>query len=340
MKFDNLRAYEKHLGACNNEQFADVYLILSKEDFDRSSALDMTVTALLGGRPADLALKTFDGESLTIDALLDELNTLPFLIDRKVVVIRQADSIKKAAVKILEDYLERPNRAVKLVMAADAVAANTNFYKKSEKGGVVVSIPQKKAWEKEKDFADWIYDQVAKEGKRIDPNAVQLLVKQTGLDQTMLKMEMEKLFCYVGEAPLITATAVGAICTCMDIDNIFQFSEAVLRRQVSRALTIGSHLMSGGTSVLPILIQLRTQFHTDYQVCSILTNGGTAQDVSQEFRYLVGRVLTQHIEMATGYGMDRFKKGLLALDEAERLAKSSTMEPELLLERLVVKLTT
>ncbi len=37
--------------------------------------------------------------------------------------------------------------------------------------------------------------------------------------------------------------------------------------------------------------------------------------------------------------MERFKKGLLAIDEAERMAKSSSMEPRLLLERLVVKLT-
>lgn len=339
MKFDNLRAYEKHLSSCEANQFADVYMILSKESFDRIAALDMTITALLGGRSPELALQSFDGENLSIEALLDELNTLPFLIDRKVVVIRQADGMKKAAIKILEDYLESPNPAVKLVMAAEAVAANTNFYKKSEKGGVVVSIAQKKAWEKEKDFSDWINEQVTKAGKRIDPQATQLLVKQTGLDQNLLKMELEKLLCYVGEEPLISAKAVSDICTCVDIDNVWQFGEAVMRRNTPKALTIASHLMTNASSVLTVLIPLRTQFHTDYQICSILANGGTPQDISQEFRHLVGYVLNQHIEMARGYGMERFKKGLLALDEAERMAKSSTMEPQLLLERLVIQLT-
>ncbi len=340
MKYDNLRAFEKHLEACIPGQFADLYLILSKEDFDRSAAVKATTAALLKGcQCIDLALKTFDGESLSLDALLDELNTLPFLTDRKVVLVQRVDNAKKAITKALEEYLANPNRAVKLVMSAEAVAANTTFYKKSEKTGVVLSIPQKKAWEKEKDLYDCVMDHIAKAGKRIDPRAAQLLVKQTGLDQGLLKMELEKLLCYVNEQPEITPAAVSAICTCIDADTVFQFSEAVLRRQSAQSLLVANHLLDGGAALLSIIIQLRSQFHTDYQVCSILSSGGSPQDVSQEFRFMMGKILNIHIEMATGYGMERFKKGLLAIDEAERMAKSSSMEPRLLLERLVVKLT-
>ncbi len=340
MKYDNLRAFEKHLAACVPGQFADVYLLLAKEDFDRSSGTEVTLAALLKGCSCvDLALKTFDGDSVTVDALLEELNTLPFLADRKIVVVHNIDKAKKTITKALEEYLAHPNRAVKLVMTAEAVAANTTFYKKSEKSGIVLSIAQKKPWEKEKDFFEWVTQQVAKAGKRIDPRAAQLLVKQSALDQNLLKMELEKLLCYIGEQAEITPTAVSAICTCIDIDTVWQFAEAVLRCDAAKSLTIANHLLEGGAALLAVVIGLRTQFHTDYQVCSILSSGGSPQDVSTEFRYMAGRILSQHVEMATGYGMQRFKKGLLAIDEAERMAKSSSMEPRLLLERLVVKLT-
>lgn len=339
MKFDNLRAFEKHLRACLPNQFADAYLILSKEDFDRTRAVELTLEALLKGTSADLALVTFDGDDVSADKLLDELNTLPFLTDRRIVLVTRADKMKKAVTKAIEEYLNHPNRAVKLVMAAEAVAANTTFYKRSEKTGVVLALPPKKPWEKEKEFYDWVQEQVTQAGKRIEPSAIQMLVKQTGLDQGLLKMELEKLLCYVGDARDVSATAVGAICTSIDIDTVWQFAEAIFKRDAAKSLTIASHLLNNGTAVIGVLAQLRTQMHTDYQICSILAQGGTPEDVSQEFRYLVGRVLTMHIEMARGYGMQRFKKGLIALDEAERAAKSSAMEPDLLLERLVVQLT-
>ncbi len=170
MKYDNLRAFEKHLEACMPGQFADLYLILSKEDFDRSAAVKATTSALLKGcNCIDLALKTFDGESLSLNDLLDELNTLPFLSDRKIVLVHRIDNAKKAITKALEDYLAKPNPAVKLVMSAEAVAANTTFYKKSEKAGIVLSLAPKKAWEKEKDLYDFVINHISKAGKRIDP---------------------------------------------------------------------------------------------------------------------------------------------------------------------------
>ena len=339
MKFDNIRAFDKHLEASAPGQFADVYLIIAKEPYDRTVAAEKAVSALLQGASADLALKTLSGDELTLNDLLDELNTLPFLCDHKVVWVRDADKMKKAIIKALEEYLDNPNRRVKLVMVAESVAANTNFYKKSEKAGVILSVVPLKPWEKEKELHQWVLAEVAKAGKRIEPAAAQLLVKQTGLDQGLLALELEKLFCYSGDSLDITTAAVIALCTCIDVDTIFQLSEAVLRRDPAKSLLIASHLLDNGTALIAILVQLRSQLQTDYQVCSILSRGGTPQDVSAEFRYLVGRILTQHIEMATGYGMERFKRGLIAIDDAERTAKSSVMEPELLLETLLMKLT-
>lgn len=339
MKLDNLRAYEKHLEASQPSQFADVYLVLSKEEFERSTALTTTTTALVGSENPDFALRIFDGEDVTADQLFDELNALPLFTARRVVVVKQVDKAKKALTKALEEYLSHPNRSVKLVMCAEAVAANTTFYKTCEKVGVVLSVAAKKPWEKEEALCEWLLQEVGKTGKRIDPAAAKQLVKQTGLDQGMLKNELEKLLCYTIDQPTITSQAVAAICTQLDSDTIWLFNEAILRRQAAKALSIGAQLLQDGGSVIGILVQLRTQLHTDYQVCSILSNGGTTQDVAQEFRHFVGRILTAHIDMARGYGMRRFKQGLLAVDEAERAAKSSSMEPSLLLERLIIKLT-
>jgi DNA polymerase-3 subunit delta len=339
MKLDNLRAFEKHLEASQPLQFADVYLLLAKEDFDRAAAVKATVGALVGKESPDFVLRTFDGEEVTVNALLDELNTLPLFTAHRVVLVKQIDKAKKSVTKAIEEYLENPNRTVKLVASAEAVAANTTFYKKCEKVGIVLSIAARKPWEKETDLSQWVLGQVSKAGKQIDLAVAKQLVKQTGYDQGLLQMELEKLLCYTCDQTTITAKAVAAICTQIDTDTIWLFVEAIFRRQAANALAIGAHLLDAGGSVIAILAQLRSQMHVDYQVCSILNNGGTAHEVGQEFRQFVGKILNLHVDMARAYGMQRFKQGLLAVDEAERTAKSSVMEPSLLLERLIIKLT-
>lgn len=318
LKFDNLRAYAKHLKACTSDQFADLYLISIKERFEREEAYRLTIETLLEGRSADLALKRLDAESASL--LLNELNTMPFLLDRKVVAIQQAQHLSKSTLKEIEGYLSSANRRVKLVLCVDSIAPHTSFYKRAERSGVVLSIAQKKGWERERDFTDWVYQQVQKEGKQIEPLAVQLLVKQTGLDQFLLQTELEKLLCFCADEPVLSAAALRSIGYCVDSDTIFQLVEALLQLQGKRALTIYHHLKESAHS-LSLVLQIRAKLQIDYQICSTLLAGGSTQEISQQFPYLTGRILQRRVEMAMHYGLERFKRAQLALDEVERAIK-------------------
>ncbi len=339
MKYDNTRAYQKHLSACNAQQYADVYVIISKDTAECDEAVALTLKELLGeGADHDLILKTFDGETTKIDAVLDELNTIPFLSDSKIVLLRRMDKMKKDALKALESYLDKPNPSVKFVASATALAANTRVYKKAEKAGVILSLAEKKPWEKESAYCQWLQENVSAEGKKMEPRAVQTLVKQTGLDKALLRMEMEKLICYVGDRPQITVADVAAICTRVDIDTIFQLSEAVFRLDAAAALLVARHLLDGGAPLIGMIVQLRRQFQTEFQVCSILANGGNPADITAQFRHMYGKILDKHIQLARGYGMQRFKRGLLSIEETELTAKNSSLAPDFLLERLIMNL--
>ena len=53
-----------------------------------------------------------------------------------------------------------------------------------------------------------------------------------------------------------------------------------------------------------------------------------------------GMILDRHIQNAQSYGMQRFKAGLLKIDEAELKFKSSAQSPDVLMETLIIKLAT
>lgn len=341
MKYTNLKAFEKHLDGARPAHFSDVYLILGKERFVRKTATDQLVAALLAGKKnPELCSKSFEGDRISESVLNEELQSLSFFVDKQVLIIDQAESLSKAAMKALELYFERPNRSLCLVLSATAINHATNFYKKAEKTGVVLEFADEKPWEKEKTMTEWLVAKTASHNKRIDPQVCQHLIKQLGTDPALLHHELEKLLCYVDTRPTITIQDIAAICTSINSDTGWQLGEAIFRRDAATALRISKALIAEGTAFIALARQIRHQFQTQYQICTLLASGGTANDVSQQFPYMRGAILDRNIKLSQEYGLHRFKKGMQTIDQTELMAKSSVSNNDLLAELLIIKLIT
>lgn len=339
MKYTNLRAFEKHLEGAAPNHFAGIYMVLSKEAFERKTALESLVAAVLKQEAApELCLHIFDAEK-HFEEIFGELDTYGFFGKKRLIVIHNVDKFDKAASAKFETYFASPNRAVCLAMTASTVNRSTNFYKKAEKAGIILDVTEEKPWEREKSLADWLQSSTALQGKQMRQQVCQLIVKQLGTDQAVLHQEMQKLICYVGERAAIDEGDVAAVCGNVNSENAWQLGEAIFRRDSAAALRIAKGLLTEGTALIALLRQIRSQFQTDYQVCSILSRGGTPADIMQEFPYMKGQILERHIQQARNYGMLNFKDGLLKIDAAELQAKNSSIDPDLLAEMLIIRLS-
>lgn len=340
MKYTNLTAFEKHLEGAAPEHFSNIYLVQSKEAFIRKQAIDRLISLILkdGGIPG-ISLFLFDAERDKIEIVMQELQAVAMFAKKRLIAIQNADAYTKAATLRLEAYCASPDRSTCLVITAESLNRATTFYKKLEKVGVVLDVPEEKPWEKEKSVADWLQVAAMKEGKQLDPQVAQMLIKQLGTEQVLLSNELLKLICYVGQRPAILDADVAAISSIATPSNGWQLGEAIFRRDAPAALGMSKGLLAEGTALIALLRQIRFQFQTQYQICSILAAGGTAAEVAKEFPYMKGMILDRNIRQSQQYGMQRFKKGLLAIDEAELQAKNSAMDAEFLAEKLIITLT-
>lgn len=174
----------------------------------------------------------------------------------------------------------------------------------------------------------------------MDRQVCQFLLKQLGTDQSLLYQEIEKLFCYVGDRSEITLQDVSMISTSVNVENVWQLGDAIFRCDVNSALRISKALLNDGTALLALLRQIRSQFQTKFQICSILKNGGTSAEVVQQYPYMKGNILERNMQMALNYGMPRFKKGMIKIDETELQAKNSGADSDILLELLIAAIAT
>lgn len=222
-------------GAADKQSIAPVYALSGSESFLRREALADLMDRLLGDADRALALAEYDGSSASLELadVLDDVRTLPFLVERKVVLVREADQFISRYRDSLEKYVDQPCKSGILVLDCSKMASNTRLYKAiANVGQVIVCEPVAV-----RQIRDWL-TQRAKgvHGKQLGAPAAELLIDQIGPELGMLDTELAKLSLYVGERPRIEAADVEALVGRCREEQIWGLLTAMAARNAPAAL--------------------------------------------------------------------------------------------------------
>lgn len=322
MKYDTLLSFLQSL----NSSLPSVALLQVKEEGERRRALEAILKIL--STPT-----IFSPDSFSSQAFLQEVETVPFLVKHKILIIKEIDQLKSEDLKVLEAYIEHPNSWISLFFTAAAVSPK--FVKAIEKQGSHLLLKEEKPWEKEKRLSDWLMHVAAESGVALSSQAAQMLLKSVASDQ--LSQELEKLICYVGERKKIGVEDIKAVCCAVSHETLWQLGDAIFQFQTARSQEIAKELLEEESSFFPMIANLKGQFQTSLKILTTFQEKGK-EGIAQAFPYLKGALLDKKLKICQSYGRERFEKGLLELFETELKAKNSSVNPELLLELLLAKL--
>ena len=131
-------AAEKALHAALKKRVFDpVYYLFGDDDFLKEGASRDLVEAAVDPSTRDFNLEIRRANDLDAEALDALLSTPPMLAERRVVVIRDVDKMKKGARALLDRYLARPAHDTILVLVAPAGAkAGQRVERACDSGGV------------------------------------------------------------------------------------------------------------------------------------------------------------------------------------------------------------
>lgn len=334
MKYNNFRAFDKHLSDAAPNHFSDLYLILSKDNFNRKQAADAVISAL-----TIQEVSPFDASTEPFGKFIEELTSLSFFSKKRIILVQHLDKAPKPFLEKLEIQLSKPHPGIVMILTAVSLNANTKLYKQIEKAGIIYEQPEEKPWEKEKTAQEWVVTKAAHSRKSISREAAMTLVKQAGTDTGILYQELEKLILYTGNQTEITVKDIESICVAVNTDSVWQLGEAIFKRDRLTALRISKGLMDDGLAFLALLRMLRNQFETGFQISTLLSESGSSAEITRLYPYMKGAILDKNIQQAKNFGIQKYKQGILAIDEAELKAKNSGIDEEILNELLIAKLT-
>ena len=210
-----------------------IYVIAGKEDSLVNAHCRELLDELL--EPSQRATGLFNVDSDTASAcdILDELRTAPFLTDKRVVLIKEADAFVSKNRELLERYFDNPCPTGRLVMTVGSWDSRTKLAKKLPKVGKLISVTPPKPWELPRyliDFAQSTYN------KRLDRDAATLLIELTGDELTRLYSEIDKLALFADADKVITSRHVESLIGHNRMFDAFSVIDTVIAGDTGRAM--------------------------------------------------------------------------------------------------------
>lgn len=219
-----------------------IVVIYGDDDHTKYETLTRTLdTALPPEVDRTLCLTTYDGKESaeqggpTLAGVIDDLRTLPFLADRRVVVIRNADPFVTAAREPLQRYAAAPAATGVLILECRTFLKAAKLGKAiTACGGALHEHKKRKDWE----LAKFVAEVAARLGKQFEPGAAEQLAELVGNDSGILAGEVEKLCTYVGDATIVTAEHVSDLVGQTREEKIFAAADAAALGRLGEALAI------------------------------------------------------------------------------------------------------
>ncbi|PLT30944.1 DNA polymerase III subunit delta [Peribacillus deserti] len=326
------------------KQFAPVYLLYGTEAFLINETKQMLTKHVLSEEEVDFNLSVFDLEETPIEAALEDVETLPFLGERKLVFLQNAffltaeknKSKVEHDVSRLEAYLADPAPYSIVAIAApyEKLDDRKKITKELKRKAAVLEAKKLN----EQDLRIWLRERAAAAGVQIHEEAISLLIEISGTNLMLLANEMEKLSLYA-EEKLIDAQMVEMLVAKSFEQNIFTLIDKILQRKVEPALSIYYELLRQNEEPIKILAVMAGQIRMLYQVKELARQGYGQQKIASVLKVHPYRVKLA-MEKAGRFSEKELMRLIYQLAEADYQIKTGQAEKRLAIELILLKMGT
>jgi DNA polymerase-3 subunit delta len=322
-----------------SDEAAPAYLVRGDDPSLVAQEARSLIERLVGGRDPALVVEEHGGASidaLDIGAVVDAATTPPFLVDRRVVVVRDAGRLTAADAKRLADTLADPTPAITVVLVGGGGTVPQSLVKAVSAVGEVVDAA---AGRTSRDRSQWLAEQLRGAPVRLNAGAVKRLGAHLGEDLGRLSGIVQTLAAAygtgatVGEAELEPYLGEAGSVPPWDLTDAIDAGETATALATLRRMT-----GPGGRAAPAIVAILHAHFTRMLQLDGAdVHSGAEAASLLGERSEFVGK---KALAQGNRLGSDRVAQGIGLLAAADLDVKGrSALPPDVVLEILVARLS-
>lgn len=193
--------------------------------------------------------ETYNGETAAGPDIVAACNTMPFASDKRLVVVTEADKLKKADSEPLVAYLDSPSPTTVLLLQAEKLAKSTRLYKAVARLGkqAVIDCSLPKAYE----LPQQVMAMAERYGLKMGKPAAEKLVELVGPDTVHLDAQLQKLSLQYGQGSALRPAEIEASVARTAQAKPWDFTDAFARRDAAACVRLLGRL--GGSSSFALI---------------------------------------------------------------------------------------
>ncbi len=246
------------------------------------------VEKILGVNTDEYKVSYYDLNETSINDVLMDAEMMPFFSDKKVIVCdncffltgsNQKTFIEHNLDELLK-YIENTNELTTIIFKVidNKLDNRKKIVKELKKRAVVKEFTKLK----DQELVNYINEFLKQKEFKMDRNAIIELISRTYDNLGIVFNELEKLMIYKIDKKQIDINDVYDLIDVSLNDNIFEFIDAVVQRNIEKALYIYDDLLIVNEEPIKIIVMLADQLRLIYQTKKLYSMGYNEKDISQK----------------------------------------------------------
>ncbi|MCS4485571.1 DNA polymerase III subunit delta [Staphylococcus americanisciuri] len=278
-----------------------------------------------------------------LNVIMEEAMTLPFFSDKKVVLVQNSyiftgEKVTKTTQPNLNGFM----RFLENYDSQTLVIFQVNAAKLDERKKVVKHLKKYASLKKVEQFTEqemksWVQSQLHAQFKDIKQDALDTLIRLTGIHYRIIQQELEKIILFIGHRSTITKQDVLAIVNRSLEQNVFLLTEYIQKGEKDRAITLMKDLIKLKEEPIKLLALITSNYRLYYQSLILSQKGYSQQQIAKTVGVHPYRVKLA-LQQTRKYQLAQLLKIIDACAETDYKLKSSYMDKVLILELFILSL--
>ncbi len=273
------------------------------------------------------------GDEFDVGAVVDACLTPPFIIDRRVVVVREAGRLLTADVPRLIDVVREPLPTTVLILVGGGGVVPAPLVKAIKEHGQIIDVTTAKAGDRKA----WLHDHLRGAPVKLEPAAADLLARHVGEDLGRVEGLLGALSAAYGEGARVTADDLAPYLG--EAGNVprYELTDAIDKGDPERALVVLHRLLdAGGLAPMQIMATLHGHF------ANMLALDGDDVVSERDAAALLGSapfVAKKALDQSRRLGSAKIAEAINLIAAADLDVRGvSGLDPEIVIEILVARL--
>lgn len=328
-------------------KISPLYLLFGEEKYIIEDTLKQITELIVDPSTEDFNLNRYDASVHPVIELLDSARTLPFMSDRRVIIVKgikpkkpkeeeEEDKEEEDFIgnSCLINYLESPYKATCMIFVSYEAQMDQRrkFFKNIQKNGKTLNCQKLNS----KRAADWIRDKAKSKDFQIEYAAAEELADACNNNLKRIENELGKIFLYCGKNRFINVNTVCTVAGNNKINSIFDLTKAIGNKDLKLSLATLENLLYNGSHPLPILGMISRQFRLIWQAKASIKKNVPKNEIGKKIG-VHSHYVGEYISQANSFSQEDLISTFERLLKADIEIKSAG-RPRLSIESLIMDL--